>query len=103
MRSGQGRIEYSPSLLKNASLSQLSAYFTFEVYRILLHHPYSRKPYNAKPGIMTLASDAIVYQLLVKDKAPIVDEINLPSIEYLKNQASRFHNLINPLGEKWLN
>lgn len=101
MRSGQRRIEYSPSLLKNASLSQLSAYFTFEVYRILLHHPYSRKPYNAKPGIMTLASDAIVYQLLVKDKAPIVDEINLPSIEYLKNQASRFHNLINPLGEKW--
>lgn len=101
MRSGQGRIEYSPSLLKNASLSKLSAYFTFEVYRILLHHPYSRKPYNAKPGIMTLASDAIVYQLLVKDKAPIVDEINLPSIEYLKNQASRFHNLINPLGEKW--
>lgn len=101
MRSGQGRIEYSPSLLKNASLSQLSAYFTFEVYRILLLHPYSRKPYNAKPGIMTLASDSIVYQLLVKDKAPIVDEINLPSIEYLKNQASRFHNLINPLGEKW--
>ncbi len=101
MRSGQGRIEYSPSLLKNASLSQLTAYFTFEVYRILLLHPYSRKPYNAKPGIMTLASDSIVYQLLVKDKAPIVDEINLPSIEYLKNQASRFHNLINPLGEKW--
>lgn len=101
MRSGQRRIEYSPQFLENASQAQLSAYLTFEIYRILLHHPYSRKPYNAKPGIMTIASDAIVYQLLIKDKSPIVEEISLPSIEYLKNQANRFHNLINPLGEKW--
>ncbi len=101
MRSGQRRIEYSPELLKNASQPQLSAYLTFELYRILLQHPYSRRPYNAKPGIMTIASDAIVYQLLIKDKSSIVEEISLPSIEYLKNQASRFHNLINPLGEKW--
>lgn len=101
MRSGRQRIEFSPAYLENSSDAELAACLTFETYRILLQHPYTRQPYHAKAGIMNIASDAIIYNLMIKDKSPLLDFLHLPSIEYLKNQAMRFHTLENPLGKKW--
>lgn len=103
MRSGAMRIEFSSEILKNYTDQQLKACLQFEMYRILLQHPYNRKPYNPKPGILLAASDVTVYQMLLKDKksAWIVDELKLSGIEYLKNQAVRFHTLEHPLGIKW--
>lgn len=102
LRSGKMRIEYSSKFLSAFSDKILESYLTFEVYRILLQHPYCRQPYNAKPGIMAIASDLVIYKLFEKDDfSSIIDDLQLPTIEYLKNQAARFHNLINPLGEKW--
>ena len=103
MRSGCMRIEYSPEQLAKADSRLLEAYLRFEMYRILLQHPYNRKPYNPKPGILLAASDVTIYQLLLKDKENswIIDELKLPGIEYLKNQAVRFHTLEHPLGIKW--
>jgi len=103
LRTGCMRIEYSSKLLENYSEKTLEAFLQFEMYRILLQHPYSRKPYNPKPGILLAASDVTIYQLLLKDKKNswIIDEIKLSGIEYLKNQAVRFHTLEHPLGIKW--
>lgn len=103
IRSGYMRIEYSSEQMEKFSDQQLEAYLLFEMYRILLQHPYSRKPYNCKPGILLAASDVTIYQLLLKDKnnSWILDNISLSGIEYLKNQAVRFHTLEHPLGIKW--
>jgi len=103
MRSGSMRIEYSPEIMSRFTDQQIKAQLQFEMYRILLQHPYNRKPFNPKPGILLAASDVTVYQMLRKDKnsAWILDELQLSGIEYLKNQAVRFHTLEHPLGIKW--
>ena len=98
MRTGQLRIEFSPELLSNCSEIQLEAYLKIEIYRILLQHPYKRQPYKAQNGVLTIASDVSIYNLLPKSER---NKIDLPGILYLKNQAVRFGNLIHPLGEKW--
>lgn len=103
MRSGCMRIEYNSDQMAKFGDQKLEAYLRFEMYRILLQHPYARKPYNCKPGILLAASDVTIYQLLLKDKnnSWILDNISLSGIEYLKNQAVRFHTLEHPLGIKW--
>lgn len=103
IRSGCMRIEYSSAQMEHFSQTQLEGHLLFEMYRILLQHPYTRKPYNCKPGILLAASDVTIYQLLLKDKnnSWILDNIKLSGIEYLKNQAVRFHTLEHPLGIKW--
>lgn len=103
IRSGSMRIEYSSEQFFKADSELLEAYLRFEMYRILLQHPYTRKPYNPKPGILLAASDVTIYQMLRKDKKNswIIDKISLSGIEYLKNQAVRFHTLEHPLGIRW--
>ena len=101
LRSGAKRIEYSPKIMKQMQDVELENYLTFEIYRILLGHPYERKPYAAKNAIMLVASDVTIYALLSSQKNNFIDELHLSSIEYLKNQAVRFHTLEHPLGLKW--
>lgn len=103
MRTGCLRIEYNSEQIGKLAEKQLEALLRFEMYRVLLQHPYARKPYNCKPGILLAASDVTIYQLLLKDKnnSWILDYISLSGIEYLKNQAVRFHTLEHPLGIKW--
>lgn len=98
MRTGQMRIEVSPSQCQNLSENQLENYLKVEMYRILLSHPYSRMPENARAGIMAIASDVTIYSLL--DKKQDFTDL-MPGILYLKNQAVRFHTLEHPLGIKW--
>lgn len=100
MRTGQRRIEYNPSLLESVSDEELEFYFKTEVYRILLGHPYARQPYEAKAGVLAIASDVTIYQLCyMKLKEPC--NFTLPGVLYLKNQAVRFGTLTHPLGIKW--
>ena len=94
MRCGQLRIEFSSELLNSYSDKTLEEYLKIEVYRILLGHPYSRKPYNARPVILVLASDVVInsfYKTFV----------SLSGVEYLKSLTPRFKELKNPLGPKW--
>lgn len=96
MRSGKKIIEFSSILLNDCDDRQIEAYLKVELYRILLQHPYTRQPYDSKPGILLIASDAVIYS-----QCEHFDEITIPGIEYLKNQAVRFHTLEHPLGLKW--
>jgi len=101
MRSGQMRIEYSAKLLQDFSDEQIEACLKIEVFRILLQHPYKRQPYNPKPGVLAIASDVTIYNLLENDKERLAIADLLPGILYLKNQSIRFHTLTHPLGIKW--
>lgn len=94
VRSGQFRIEYSPSQMEKMNDDALEEYLKIEIYRILLGHPYSRKPYNVRPQILLLASDVTINSFY-KSSVP------LAGVEYLKSLAPRFKDMIYPLGEKW--
>lgn len=97
MRSGKNRIEYSPLLLEKLSEKQIEEYLKIEMLRILLLHPYQRQPYNAKKGVLFLASDVTINHFY-KTQVPGVE---LAGVEFLKVHASRMVNLEYPLGEKW--
>lgn len=99
-RTGNFIIQYSPQLVKNYSPLQLESALKFELYRILLGHPYARQPHNAKKGALFLASDIIISQFF--KPLSILDLPEEPAgIAYLKFQAARFKNLEYPLGKKW--
>ncbi len=83
MRTGRLRIEYSSEILKKYSQNQIEEFLKVEVIRILLMHPYSRKPHNAIPGILFLSSDAVISQM---------EKISVPlcGTEYLKQKIGPF-------------
>ncbi|MBR6699023.1 MAG: hypothetical protein IKL71_03275 [Bacteroidaceae bacterium] len=60
LRSGQGRIEYNPSLVEQLSDTQLKAMLTVEMVRILLKHPYSRQPSGCSGIALKMASDMVI-------------------------------------------
>lgn len=97
-RTGRMRIEYSPDILSNYSTEVIEQLLKVEMYRILFQHPYARQPYNVRAGILAIASDVTIYNLL-DNKEKYTDL--MPGILYLKNQAVRFHTLEHPLGIKW--
>ena len=101
LRCGKKRIEFSQLLLQNLETEILEHYLELEIYRILLGHPYARKPFDCKQSVLTIASDVTIYKLLSLEKNNFMNLLNLPSLEYLKNQAVRFHTLTHPLGLKW--
>ena len=94
LRTGKLRIEYSPLLLEKLSDQELEEYLKIEVFRILLEHPYKRKPFNEKAGALLLASDITINQFYKAN-------ISLSGVEYFKFLARRFRELDFPLGEKW--
>lgn len=105
LRTGQKRIEFSDSLCEKLTDSILEDYLRVELMRILLAHPYSRKPADCKPGVLSIASDIVIYQSLKYEKnSKFISNYDcLSGIVYLKSIAQRFSTLNSPLGDKWKN
>ncbi len=61
-RSGHFVLEYNPDLLDRLSDLECELLLRHEIIRILLKHPYQRKPLNAIPELLTLASDVTIYE-----------------------------------------
>lgn len=60
VRSGKGRIEYNPDLLAKHSLNDQEMIFRAELIRLLLQHPYARKPEGCSQRAISLASDFVI-------------------------------------------
>ena len=60
VRTGQGRIEYNPYQLMGMPCQAVEELFRIEMIRILLLHPYSRKPEGCSPGAVLLGSDMAI-------------------------------------------
>ena len=60
VRVGEGRIEYNPHPLTGMPRQAVEELFRIEMIRILLLHPYSRKPEGCSPGSVLLGSDMAV-------------------------------------------
>lgn len=61
-RSGHFVLEYNPDLLDRLSDLECELLLRHEIIRILLKHPYQRRPLNAIPELLTLASDVTIYE-----------------------------------------
>lgn len=59
-RSGNGLIEYSPTICDTLSQQQIKEYLKIEIYRISLRHPYQRQPANAIQELLYIASDITI-------------------------------------------
>ena len=94
------RIEFSSELCNGFNQKELEDLLKIEIFRILLQHPYKRKPLNAKGGILYLASDIVLYQGGIKLSSINSDRF-LQGVEYFKFQAKRFEIEQYPLGKKW--
>ncbi len=62
LRTGKGRIEYSPTLVEEMSRRELETRLAVEIVRILLKHPYERQPLGVNRAVLSMASDVVVSQ-----------------------------------------
>lgn len=60
LRTGQGRIEYNPTVIDALQDNQLNELLKVEMIRILLQHPYARQPLGCKPIVQHAASDMVI-------------------------------------------
>lgn len=60
IRSGERKIEYNPRLCKELSDNAFEETIKAECIRILLKHPYERKPDNCTPAAMTMGSNCVI-------------------------------------------
>ena len=61
-RSGKMRIEYNPNILEKMNFEEIKKCFETEIIRVILKHPYSRKPDPFNPCIAIMASDVTIHQ-----------------------------------------
>ena len=61
-RSGKMRIEYNPVILETMKFEEIKKCFETEIIRIILKHPYSRKPDPFNPRTAIMASDVTIHQ-----------------------------------------
>lgn len=101
-RSGKKRIEFSPELVEKFSDTELSFYLNLEITRILLGHPYQRKPYNAKPLVLAMSSDAVIWQLNTRKRKTDDNEYSkLPGVQYLKQMIGPHTTFCDMNFEQW--
>ena len=68
-RSGKMRIEYNPNILENMGFDEIKKGFENEIARILLKHPYSRKPDPVIPLTARWASNVTINQEIAEQCA----------------------------------
>ena len=84
-RSGKMRIEYNPNILEKMNFEEIKKCFETEIIRVILKHPYSRKPDPFNPCIAIMASDVTIHQELA-------EKLELPpSLSY-----EQYYSLMRP-------
>lgn len=102
LRTGQGRIEFNPKFCKQHDDSDFQELLKIEVMRILLKHPYTRRPDGIRDDASLVGSDMIIVQYC-KTSFKEQDEIYTPESldiprgycyeEYCKILTQLFENL----------
>ena len=84
-RSGKMRIEYNPNILEKMNFEEIKKCFETEIIRVILKHPYSRKPDPFNPCIAIMASEVTIHQELA-------EKLELPpSLSY-----EQYYSLMGP-------
>ncbi len=95
LRTGQGRIEYNPTVIDALQDNQLNEMLKVEMIRILLQHPYARQPLGCKPIVQHAASDMVIspaYRLeWIELTKP--DDFGLPQGQHYEWYAARLNGM----------
>ena len=95
LRTGQGRIEYNPTVIDALQDNQLNELLKVEMIRILLQHPYARQPLGCKPIVQHSASDMVIspaYKLAwIELTKP--EDFGLPMGQHYEWYATRLNDM----------
>jgi predicted metal-dependent peptidase len=95
LRTGQGRIEYNPTVIDALQDNQLNEMLKVEMIRILLQHPYARQPLGCKPLVQHAASDMVIspaYKLAwIELTKP--EDFGLPMGQHYEWYATRLNDM----------
>lgn len=98
LRTGRGRIEYNPEQINTLNERRLSNMLSVEMIRILLGHPYSRRPLGCNPKVLRMASDMVIapaYPTMSGDMAH-PSKVGLPEGKnyewYISRLNEKFHH-----------
>ena len=95
LRTGQGRIEYNPTVIDALEDNQLNELLKVEMIRILLQHPYARQPLGCKPIVQHAASDMVIspaYKLAWIDLTK-PEDFGLPQGQHYEWYAARLNGM----------
>ncbi|MBQ6729999.1 MAG: hypothetical protein IJQ83_07705 [Bacteroidales bacterium] len=95
LRTGQGRIEYNPTVIDALQDHQLNELLKVEMIRILLQHPYARQPLGCKPLVQHAASDMVIapaYRLAWIDLTK-PEDFGLPVGQHYEWYANRLNEM----------
>ncbi len=95
LRTGQGRIEYNPTVIDALQDNQLNELLKVEMIRILLQHPYARQPLGCKPIVQHAASDMVIspaYKLAWIDLTK-PEDFGLPVGQHYEWYAARLNGM----------
>lgn len=96
-RTGNFHIEFSSEFLGVVPEELWEEYLKIEVFRILLLHPYSRQPYNAKKLVLLLASDCTIAAM---HRLPA--GVILPGVEYMKSRDPAYARAFESAGKVFM-
>lgn len=75
VRCGQGRLEFNPLVLMHKSYAETEKLFRTEIIRLLMKHPYERRPQGYADHVIALGSDITIGDnycfIHTKDKLPV--------------------------------
>ena len=95
LRTGQGRIEYNPTVIDTLQDNLLNELLKVEMIRILLQHPYARQPLGCKPIVQHAASDMVIspaYRLAwIELTKP--EDFGLPQGQHYEWYAARLNGM----------
>lgn len=95
LRTGQGRIEYNPTVIDALQDNQLNELLKVEMIRVLLQHPYARQPLGCKPLVQHAASDMVIspaYKLAwIELTKP--EDFGLPMGQHYEWYATRLNDM----------
>ncbi len=95
LRTGQGRIEYNPTVIDTLQDNLLNELLKVEMIRILLQHPYARQPLGCKPLVQHAASDMVIspaYKLAwIELTKP--EDFGLPMGQHYEWYATRLNDM----------
>ena len=59
-RAGRSIIQYCPSIVKGLTYTELKYYLLAEIFRIIIGHPYERKPNGCSDEALAIASNLVL-------------------------------------------
>ena len=101
LRTGQGRIEFNPTIIDALQDHQLRELLKVEIIRILLQHPYARQPLGCNPIVMHMASDMVIAPAYLFNWLEMVtpSDFGLPNGQHYEWYAFRLNEMLAQKGE----